>query len=68
MKPLGTWTFDSLNAASISTIEYMLRFSNHWLTSVDQIIEVRLNVKRYSLVLELPDDFAGTYTSSQSIA
>ena len=68
MKPLGTWTFDSLNAASISTIEYTLRFSNHWLTSVDQIIEVRLDVKGYSLVLELPDDFAGTYTSSQSIA
>ena len=63
----GTWTFDSLYAAPTSTTEYTLRFSNHWLTSVDQIIEVTLGVKGYALVIVLPDDFAGTYTSSQTI-
>ena len=64
----GTWTFDSLYAEATTTTEYTLRFSNHWLASVDQIIEVTLGVTGYALVIVLPDDFAGTYTSAQTVA
>jgi hypothetical protein len=54
----GTWTFDSLYAAATTATEYTLRFSNHWIASVDQIIEVTLGVKGHALVIVLPDDFA----------
>ena len=47
----GTWTFDSLYAEATTTTEYTLRFSNHWLASVDQIIEVTLGVTGYALVM-----------------
>jgi hypothetical protein len=63
----GTWTFDSLYAATAAPNEYTLRFSNHWLAYVDQIIRVTQGVIGYKLMIVIPDISAETYALKQSI-